>query len=291
MRGRWLPVLAGAAALGVGGVALGLDEPDAGGSVEAAPADPEAERAELRARLERALERAEASVERHREALERLDAGESPAEVLRSARKRPGGGRQVVARQGAEAAPPHPTQAQQRPHRDRVVDGDGQGTASAERTERLRAFLREHLPSVHEQISQIERADAEAGRRLFARLAPQLGAVMDDTDRDPEFGALRLEELRAGLEVVDATHRLRSLEDGASEADRVDAERGLRDALARRFDAKIRLREHEVRRLAGRLAEMHRAIREQQSERDAEIERAYRAVTGERWARPAAQGG
>lgn len=289
IRARWLRVGAGAAAVVLGGVALGVGEPDSGGAAEAASsADTDAERAELRARLERALDRAEASVERHREAIERLDAGDSPAEVLRSARKRPGGGRQVVARQTGEEPPPHPTNPSDSA-RDRASDDDG--VASAERTERLRAFLRQHLPSVHEQISRIEREDAEAGRQLFARLAPQLGAVMDDTDRDPEFGALRLEELRAGLEVVDATHRLRALDEGASQAERAGAERGLRDALARRFDAKIRLREHEVRRLAGRLAEMHRAIREQQAEREAEIERAYRAVTGERWAWPAPQGG
>lgn len=37
----------------------------------------------LRARLERTIERGESMLERHREAITRLDAGESPAEVMR----------------------------------------------------------------------------------------------------------------------------------------------------------------------------------------------------------------
>ena len=44
--------------------------------------------AALRARLERTIERGESMLERHREAITRLDAGESPADVMRSLRWR-----------------------------------------------------------------------------------------------------------------------------------------------------------------------------------------------------------
>jgi uncharacterized protein YicC (UPF0701 family) len=154
----------------------------------------------------------------------------------------------------------------------------------------MRAFLREHLPSVHEQLSQIESQDTEMGDRLFERLMPQLREVAMEMDRDPVFGALKLAEMRSGLGVVDATQRLRSLGSDASIDQRSRAESELRDAIAARFDARMKLREHELERLARRITELHDQIKDEMSGRDAEIERVYQSVLAQRWSRPSERG-
>jgi hypothetical protein len=255
--------------------------------------------AALRERLGRAIERGEAMLERHREALERLEAGESPAEVLRSLRWREFS-RETDRRSATEPGEPSRRRgrvdaARETPAPPRGGGADARGPDTADRDDeigpegrrRLRAFLRDHLPSVDEQLAQVEAMDAETGARLFDRLLPQLREVASDTERDPSLGALKLEEMRAGLAVVDATQNLRSLGPDAAAGARSEAEAALRGAIASRFDARIRLREHELERLAARIAELHDQIKREQASRDAEITRVYQAVIAQRWARPA----
>lgn len=257
-RSTILLVLAGVAMLGVAA------QPPA----EEAPAE-EREHAALRERLERTISRSEAMLERHREALERLDAGESPREVLRSLRWR--GPRQESARRvGADERAGGPER-----RRDEL---------SPEARQRLRAFLKEHLPSMDEQLSRIEAENEQAAQRLFERLAPQLREVATDLERDPAYGFLKLAELKAGLAVVDATQRLRSAGDASEQREAAEAE--LRAAIAARFDARIRLREHELERLAGRLTELHRQIRDEQESREEEIDRVFESIVAQRWGPP-----
>lgn len=263
MRTRWIMPLAFGAVLGLGAFA----QPSGEGETPV----PERERSDrehaaLRERLERTIERNEAMLERHREALERLDAGEPPREVIRSLRWR---GAPQDAQRGAEP--------DDRPEgRDRRPE-----ELTPETRQRLRAFLREHLPSMDEQLGRIEEENEQAARRLFDRLAPQIREVHADIERDPAYGALKLAELKAGLAVVDATQRLRSI-DAESEA-RAAAEEQLRSAIADRFDARMRLREHELERLANKLTALHRQIRDEQESRQEEIDRVFDSITAQRW--------
>lgn len=231
------------------------------------------EQAALRERLERTIERNEAMLERHREALERLTAGESPREVLRMLRWRSG------PREGARPAP-----GPDREQAPRVERRSPELTPEAKA--RLRQFLKEHLPSMDTQLTQVEAVDERAADRLFERLAPQIREVASDMDRDPDYGRLKLGELRAGLAVVDATQRLRMLGPDAAESERAKAEKSLREAISARFDARIRLREHELERLANRLTELHRQIRDEQATREYEIERVFDSITAHRWTAP-----
>lgn len=242
--------------------------------------------AALRTRLERTIERSEAMLERHREAIARLDAGESPAEVMRSLRMREQSVPGERPDRGADTQPGSPG-GMERPGPGRGPTPDaGPGAEGPEAKRRLRVFLREHLPSVHEQLAQIEAQDTEMGDRLFERLMPQLREVAMEMDRDPAFGALKLTEMRAGLGVVDATQRLRSLGSDASNDQRGKAESELREAISARFDARMKLREHELERLARRITDLHDQIKEEMSGRDAEIERVYQSVLAQRWSRP-----
>jgi hypothetical protein len=237
----------------------------------------------LRARLERTIARTESLLERHREALTRLDAGESPGEVMRSLRSRGVGpdesGTQTQGVRGAESGGPGP--------RERVVpDERALPELSPEARARLRAFLRDQLPSVHEQLAAIERQDSTMGATLFERMIPQLREVAMEMERNPAFGALKLEEMRTGLGVVDATQHLRSLPPDADPDTKADAEAALRSAIAARFDARMKMREHELERLAARISELHEQIKEERSGRDAEIEKVFESVIAQRWARP-----
>ncbi len=246
--------------------------------------------AALRARLERTIERSEAMLERHREAIARLDAGESPAEVMRSLRMRDQSGPGERPDRASDTQPGNPGGVE-RPGPGRGPNPDANPAAEGpEAKRRLRVFLREHLPSVHEQLAQIEAQDTEMGDRLFERLMPQLREVAMEMDRDPVFGVLKLTEMRAGLGVVDATQRLRSLGSDAPNDQRSKAEAELREAIAARFDARMKLREHELERLARRITDLHDQIKEEMSGRDAEIERVYQSVLAQRWSRPSDRG-
>lgn len=236
----------------------------------------------LRARLERTIERGESMLERHREAITRLDAGESPAEVMRSLRWRES--------PQAEESPEPPVglgtpegrpEGPQGRRGDRPEGGRLANLDPAARV-RLRVFLRDRLPSVDAQLSLVEGTDPEMAGKLFERLLPQLREISDEMQRDPVFGELRLEEMRTGLGVVDASQRLRMLGPSPAAADRAEAEAELRAAIAARFDVRIRLRQHELERLAKRIGELHTQIQDEQAGRDAEIERVFQAVINHR---------
>lgn len=236
----------------------------------------------LRDRLERTIERGESMLERHREAITRLDAGESPAEVMRSLRWRES--------PQAEEAPEPPSGLgalegrPDGPHGRRGERPDGARMANLDPADRqrLRAFLKERLPSVDAQLSVVEGTDPEMAGRLFDRLLPQLLEINEEIRRDPTFGEFRLEEMRTGLGVVDASQRVRMLGPDADAAARASAEAGLRAAIAARFDVRIRLRQHELERLATRIGELHTQIQQEQAGRDAEIERVFQAVINHR---------
>jgi hypothetical protein len=260
-------------------------------------------------------------LERHRDALERLDAGESPAGVMRILRLRDFD-RQAVQRgtEGDSRPDDAATRANPGDTRGRPQRAGRAGPMSANRSDedssaadleplmraRLRAFLAEHLPGVSEQLAQVEAVDSEMGARLFDRLVPELRDVVMATERDPAYGALRLAELKAGLDVVDATQRVRSIgarnhagardgadagTGGADATARGEAHEQLRAAIAARFDARIRLREHELERLAQQITELHRQIQREREDRDTEIDRVYDAVLTQRWTRPGGRDG
>jgi hypothetical protein len=280
-------VLMGAVGVSLLLTGLGLAQPGGAEAGQPGRQREDAARADdpamLRTRLERTIARTESMLERHREALTRLDAGDSPAEVMRSLRSRgPDSGDEnpgVQAPRGPEPEGPGP--------RVRGGPDDRAGPElSPEARSRLRGFLRDQLPSVHEQLIAIERQDSTMGATLFDRMIPQLREVATEMERNPAFGALKLEEMRTGLGVVDATQHLRSLPADADPEAKAEAEALLRAAIAARFDARMKMREHELERLAARISELHEQIKEERAGRDAEIDKVFESVIAQRWARP-----
>jgi len=229
---------------------------------------------QLRARLERMRAFSERMNERVTEGLAMLDDGASPGQVVRAIRE-PELGDTRIGRGVRDRirAPGH--------RRDAPAPGPAQ-------LERVRAFIAEHLPRLDAPLSKIERLGPGAGRGLLERLAPRIIEIIEINDRDPALGALKTDELRAGLDFVEATRRYRQalragIED-EGELDRLDFD--LRDAAARRFDAQVALKKHEVRGLMERLASLSTALDELITERgeriDAQIDAAARLPVRER---------
>ncbi len=218
----------------------------------------------LRSRIESAIERGESMLARQRAALERLDAGESPAEVIRSLRVRqPSGDGQ--------------------PRRHRVGERRADGPEKGERdgtpsVEELRGVVREFFPGLHEQLEMITASNPEAGQRLFLRMSPRIREIALDMRHDPELGRLRVTEVSAGLGVGDATRAYREAKRSGDADALASASESLRAAIGSQFDARVALRQHEVERLVGRIGELNEEILNEIGGRESAVERVFRSI-------------
>ncbi len=207
----------------------------------------------LRQRLEDSIARGEQQLERNREALAALENGESPTAVLRKMRSR----EVRIKRVNFEPRERDPE--------------DARPPARREHLDSIYAFIQEHIPELHAQLEKMAQIDEQAPDQIIMRLAPRIDAVIQTFLHDEEFGQLKLDELRAGLRFVHAMREYRSLSE-ASEDERASALGQLRIAAADRFDARMKLREHEVNKLAEQLVSLTVTIQEMRESRDQEIE-------------------
>lgn len=226
----------------------------------------------LRSRIETAIERGEAMLARQRAALERLDAGESPAEVMRTLRSRPFQGMDGPRRDRAQ---PRRSDAAGEGGPDAQSGTDPQSGPSVEE---MRAVVREYFPRLHEQLEMIRASNPEAGQRLFMRMSPRIREIALDMRHDPELGRLRVTEVSAGLGVGDATRAYREAQRAGDPDAIASATESLRAAIGAQFDARMALRQHEVERLVGRIGELNEEILGEIAGRDAAIESVFAAI-------------
>ena len=193
-------------------------------------------------------------------ALEQLDGGADPSEVVRSIRT-PEMRHRLRARDA------------RRPADDQGGDASG-ASLGPEQLERVRAFIADELQGVDEPLSRVERLGPNAGQRLLRRLAPRVLDILDTREDDPELGGSMLTELRAGLEFVESMRRYRqALRAGIEDGDELDAmEREIRDAARTRFDAQVLIKKHEINQLMARLSSLSGALDELITQRDERID-------------------
>jgi len=236
----------------------------------------------LRSRLESAITRGERMLERQRDAVARLDAGESPAEVMRSLRTRATDdadpSRRARREAGEDAGAPADRRGPQGAN-DRARDERPQFEPDAET---LRAVVREHFPELYQQLEAITQGSPEAGEHLFMRLAPRIREIAIDMRHDPDLGTLRVNEVRAGMGVGDANGALRQAKVQQDEDSIAEAEGNLRAAIGVQFDARVALRQHEVERLVGRIGELNDEILEEIANREAAIDTVYESIVNRR---------
>lgn len=244
----------------------------------ASAADP-VDRDAIIERLERTIDFSQRIIEKNREALERLNNGEDPREVIRSLRA------PDLQRTMREK------RAERRPDRDPPAPSD---TLSDRQIERVRAFIAEHLPEVNEQIGHIEALGPGVVRPVMSRLVPPIEEIMRLERTDPTLSRLKLAEFRAGLAYVEAVRLYRvSLRSGAPESERETRRARVESAAAARFDTLVRIKLHEIETLGARIEQLRASLDVLVEQRDEQIEAQVESASrtpGTRLSRPASDG-
>lgn len=254
----------------------------------------------VRERLQRRLEDIRRFESRLEGLLARLDAGESPADVLRDLAPLDGmreGGRRgpreprsperPEARPGDRGGdfPPVPGRPEGRGERDgpRERQGPPDQLASIpddrpltpEERERVMAFLRETMPSMAERFLSLTASDPEAADRMLSRMLPRLREASRLREEDPELFTLKGDELRTGVEVIGAARALRASQNAPAGTERdaaiASARAALREAVTRQIDARLRVQEHELAVLMRRVESLQADLLRRQAGRDAAI--------------------
>lgn len=260
------------------------------------PRRPGADPAEFKARLERRLKELQDQQARVEKAIARLDAGDSPAQVLREFEGLFRGLRE--ARQGERAGPdeidrPRPPRGEEGPPdgmgrerpgregpgregpRDAMGELFGGGRPdrplSQEDRERIMSFMRENMPAMADRIQGLLEADREGGTRVLTRLAPRLREAAEMKRHDEKGFELRRDEIVSGMGVLDAMRDYRdAIHADPSAADTAGAK--LREAVAAQFDARLRMQEHDLEMLDQRVKNFHSDLDRKRQDRDRMID-------------------
>lgn len=246
----------------------------------------------LKQRLERRLAETERVQELIRAALDKMEKGESVGEILRelepAGRFRGGdGGNRPEGGRRPDFDPEGPPR----------MRGEGEGWSpmqpgqplpEAER-ERVMTFLREHLPLIAEKFQKLNDVDPDGADRMLSRLVPRLREAQRVAQSDPELARLRLQELKAGISVLEAVREIRRLQDMPGEtpsADLAAAKNDLREKLVAQSEARMQLQAHEIEALTKRVEGLRQELERKRANRDQSVEDMLRKIVDNREAPP-----
>jgi hypothetical protein len=148
---------------------------------------------------------------------------------------------------------------------------------AAQDRERIHAFLAEHMPEFAKRVDSVREVDPQAADRMILRLAPKIREALGFMKRDPEMFRLRLDEMKGGIDVLEAVRDYRAAiskpadSAGREEAVKRATER-LRGVLGAQFDLRTRVMQRDIEVLAKRLEEMRADLEKRRGGRDAAIE-------------------
>lgn len=234
----------------------------------------------LRDRLSRSILHAQQMIDRSTAAIAKLDEGASPSEVLSEMRL------QGIARLGTSKN----DQRNDEVDHERPALGsprDGRSPTSMERQERqsrnrptitqeaTNEFMQQNFPKLWKNIELVRAADPRSADRLFGRMQPQIHEILLLTESQPDLAKIKLNEMRAGLNFVDAAGVYRRVlkDTNSTDADKADALNTLHQLAGERFDAQMDSKLFEIQRLEARLNELKDSVENIESQRDREIER------------------
>jgi hypothetical protein len=256
-------------------------------AMDSANRDPSGDAESLKERLEQTLSFAKRIVEKHEAAIAQLEAGDDPREVMRSLRLHDVRGSNRLNRRISNdenlSRPAAENRKERRPqspmHNQKALDD-------------VRAFIADHLPVIDKQLSTIEQISPDATNQLLDRLAPKILEIMHLERENSAMSSLKLDELRAGLDYVEAAKQYRILlRTGEVDQDKLDqAEEAVRVAASARFDAQVHIKQYEIHQLTMRIEQLHIALDELNSERDDQVQaqiNAARRTPGPRFNRQA----
>jgi len=219
----------------------------------------------LRKRLLQTLEFAKRIVEKHEAAIQQLDEGNDPREVMRTLRT------------------PESKQAMREARR---MQGQGQGnqpvqnqkptqpSLSSQDLVKVREFITNNLQGIDAQLKQIESMSPQASERLVGQLSPKIIEILSLREENPAMASLKLDELKAGLLYVDASRNyralLRSSSPDQSEIDQ--AKQKVEIAANARFDAQVQIKQYEIHQLTTRIEQLHNALEELNNQRGEQVQ-------------------
>ncbi|MBI1190958.1 MAG: hypothetical protein GC200_09795 [Tepidisphaera sp.] len=274
---------------------------DAGPRDDGPPRDPE----RAKKWVERMLKETRSRESRLQEALDRLNKGEAPDEILRDMTDRmgegagpdDGGRRGPLAQRLRDRARGDRAERGDRGGRpggdDMAPDDDGPGGRGSpgpggrdgppgkpgerltpEHRQEIEAFVKENMPVLARRLEMAGEDRGERGRML-ERLAPRIEDAMAAKRRDPELFECREQEIQSGLVVFDAVKAYRDAAkaDGPDHDSKVkDATDKLRDALNNAMAARDKVREREIDLLAKRIEKMRSELEKQKADREKKVD-------------------
>ncbi|MGV6813767.1 MAG: hypothetical protein ACWA5W_02015 [Phycisphaerales bacterium] len=219
----------------------------------------------LRARLMRSMERAQRIIDTHTAAIEKLDAGASPREVLAEI-KNNGNFRD--------------NQRMRPPTREHGGPPNGPGGLSPKEKHRLQTFLQENFPELWENFAPVAKLNPQAADRLLARMGPQIREILMLEEHEPELADIKKREMRAGLVFVEASRLYRKAKNtpNASDEEIQAAYERMREVAAERFDIQLEAKSYEISKLEARLNEFKSSVESAKDSRDAEVARMVEAA-------------
>jgi hypothetical protein len=177
-------------------------------------------------------------------------------------------------RSGPRGTPPEDAQRGGFGERDRGGDRPGfspREPMSDEDLARVRAIIDEHVPQVADRLRVAEQDDPEAAGRFLARIAPRFRDLLTLEREAPELVPVRVEELRTGMEIVNAARELRRL--GGADSDAYETKKTeIRGLLERQYDLRHRLEEHRLSKMEADLRSARAKLSEQAEDRDRVID-------------------
>lgn len=238
-----------------------------GAQRQPAELDPNQSAESLKQRLEQTLLFAQRIVEKHEEAIAQLEAGQDPKEVMRSLRTHDLRVTGRMTRRDRSSTNDSPDRSQREPRQPRPAFDD-------KTLNDVRAFIADHLPSVDEQLSTIEQVSPRATQQLLDRLAPKILEIMSFEGDNSAMSSLKLDELRAGLQYVEAARQYRGLlRTGESDQEKIKAaEEAVRQAASARFDAQVHIKQYEIHQLTMRIEQLHDALEDLNAQREDQVQ-------------------
>lgn len=145
----------------------------------------------------------------------------------------------------------------------------GAGPLSAEETEQLLEFTREHFPRVYERLMQTRQRDPDAFRQMVQRISHPLTRLMRMYREDPEQARTVIELQKIEIQLNEHRHRWRS----ATQDNRERIRDEVRRLLERKFELRQQRRRREIAELRAKLQEQERQLADQQESKEQIIDR------------------
>ncbi len=214
-------------------------------------------------------------------AIEKIEAGESPAEALGPGWKR------MLSRRGGDGglgfggmrdhmgAPEGPGG----PGRPGAVGKRGPMDGAGPTLDEARAFIKAHLPELGERLDEAAARDPRRAERMIRRMMPRIGEMIRREKEDPAYVRLRVEEMRVGLRIIERMRVLRGLvEQGADEQAIDRAKKEIRELLGRQFDLRDKLDAHRLEKIRAEYEQGKARLAERRADRDRMLDEHMRRV-------------